>query len=519
MRKTLSVLAASVTAAVLVAPTAHAAPGFAITYQTIPGDGGTALKAFVIKPTARGTGPFPLLVMPSSWSLLDVEYVGAAARLATERGFEVVSYTTRGFWDSAGQIEVAGPQDTADQSKVIDWAVANANADASRVGLAGISYGAGISLLTAARDKRVRAVAAMSAWADLAASLYPNQTLSEQTAATLLLAGDITGRPGTNLKKLQSAYFSGDLAPVLPLAAAHGAAAYLDQINANHPAILIGNAWEDGIFPPSQIIDFYNRLTGPKRLMLQPGDHGTTDGTGAIGLPNDTWAAAGAWFDHYLNGTDNGVDRDKPVQVKAANGGGWLGFASWQALGPRLNKYYLAGDGRTASKPKTGWKERIAAGVPTIADSGILEATGIAQQFGLPWQAPISQIDRRYGAVWNAPASTRPTAVGGFPFLHTTVTPTANNTSLFAYLYDVGPDGVGSLITHKPYSLRNVRPGRAQTIDLRLEPIRWNLATGHHLTLVIDTMDIRYRSTSRTGTTLTFTSPASNPTYLTIPVS
>ncbi len=246
MRKTLSVLAASVTAAVttavLVAPTAHAAPGFAVTYQTIPGDGGTALKAFVIKPIARGAGPFPLLVMPSSWSLLDVEYVGAAARLATERGFEVVSYTSRGFWDSAGQIEVAGPQDTADQSKVIDWAVANANADASRVGLAGISYGAGISLLTAARDKRVRAVAAMSAWADLAASLYPNQTLSEQTAATLLLAGDITGRPGTNLKKLQSAYFSGDLAPVLPLAAAHGAAAYLDQINANHPAILIGNA-------------------------------------------------------------------------------------------------------------------------------------------------------------------------------------------------------------------------------------------------------------------------------------
>jgi predicted acyl esterase len=145
--------------------------------------------------------------------------------------------------------------------------------------------------------------------------------------------------------------------------------------------------------------------------------------------------------------------------------------------------------------------------------------TGAAQQFGISWTTPVSQIDRRYGAVWGAPAVSRSTSIGGFPFLHTTVVASAKDTSLFAYLYDVGPDGVGALITHKPYSLRDVRPGRATTIDLRLEPIRWNLAAGHHLTLVVDTMDIRYRSTSHMGTTVTFTSPASSPSYFTVPVS
>lgn len=518
MRRTLSLLAASVTAlaaSAMAVADARAAQGFAISYQTIPGDGGTPLKAFVVKPTGRGTGPFPLLVMPSSWSVFDVEYVGAAEKLATERGFEVVSYTSRGFWDSGGQVEVAGPRDTADESKVIDWAVAHAGADVRRVGLAGISYGAGISLLTAARDRRVKAVAAMSAWADLKASIYPNQTLTEQSAALLLLSGDLTGRPGKDLMRLQNAYFTDDFGPVLPLAAARGAAAYLDQINKNHPAILIGNAWEDGIFPPSQIADFYARLTGPKRLLLQPGDHGTTDLTGAAGLPNDTWAAAGRWFEHYLNGVDNGVGHEQPIQVKAANGGGWLGFPTWASLGPRTRTYFLTGSGSTSGSPAGGWTLAIGAGVPTVADSGIVEVTGTAQQFGAGWQTRISDVDRRYGAVWSTPPFSRATAIGGYPFLHTVVTPSAKDTSFFAYLYDVGPDGVGSLITHKPYTLRDVKPGRPETIDLRLEPIRWNLAGGHHLALVVDTMDIRYRSTSRPGTTVTFAAPS----YLTVPTT
>jgi hypothetical protein len=78
VRRTLSLVTAlAVTAlgSVAAAP-AHADQGYTTTYESIPGDGSTPIRAFVVKPD--GNGPFPLLVMPSSWSLLDGEYLGAA---------------------------------------------------------------------------------------------------------------------------------------------------------------------------------------------------------------------------------------------------------------------------------------------------------------------------------------------------------------------------------------------------------------------------------------------------------
>jgi hypothetical protein len=42
---------------------------------------------------------------------------------------------------------------------------------------------------------------------------------------------------------------------------------------------------------------------------------------------------------------------------------------------------------------------------------------------------------------------------------------------------------------------------------------------GHHLTLVVDSMDLRYTSTSRLGGTVTFGSPAGDPSVLTVPTA
>lgn len=147
------------------APAAQAATGTnGVRFVDISGDGGTVLKANVVTPAgADGTRAYPLIVLPTSWGLPQVEYLAQAQKLANS-GYVVVSYNVRGFWQSGGEIDVAGPRDTADVSKVIDWALANTPADAGKVGVAGVSYGAGISLLAAAHDKRIKAVAALSGW-------------------------------------------------------------------------------------------------------------------------------------------------------------------------------------------------------------------------------------------------------------------------------------------------------------------------------------------------------------------
>ncbi|WP_447005695.1 CocE/NonD family hydrolase [Saccharothrix isguenensis] len=485
MRRSLPLLLAALVALVL-APPARATPGFAVTYETIPGQGGTPLKALVVTPTGRGSGPFPLIVLPSSWGVNNIEYVGAAAKLAYQSGYSVISYTSRGFHDSAGEIDVAGPDTVADVSRVIDWGLARAAGDPARIGVGGISYGAGQALLAAAADPRIKAVTALSTWTDLGRSLYPNETVSAQAVELLLAAGHLTGRPGPVLREAEAAYRENRFADVLPISPPRSPASHVSSIKA---AVMIGNAWNDGLFAPSQITDFFGALSTPKRLMLSPGDHATAELFGAAGLPNEVWTSVGRWFDHHLKGVDNGIDREKPVQVKPNNGGAWRSYPSWAAATARTDTVPLTAD-------------RIGAGWPTVAESGTVIVSGALQGFlKIPVGVSTPLIDRNAAAVWRGPIHWTSTTVSGTPRVHLTVTPSATKTTLYAYLYEVNAFGLGALITHKPVTLTGTG---TRAVDLDLEPAVWTVAAGNRLVLVVDTLDARYRSSSTLGSTVTF---------------
>nr|BFE86486.1 hypothetical protein GCM10020093_090870 [Planobispora longispora] len=190
--------------------------------------------------------------------------------------------------------------------------------------MAGISYGAGISLLTSAFDRRVRAVVAMSGWADLVDSIYSGRTQHSQASALLVGSGFITGRPGADLQRYMKAFFTSDLSKESEMIAwgrKRSAGSYVSRINANGPAIMLGNAWGDSIFPPNQYAAFYDRLTVPKRLEFRPGDHATPEATGLLGLPNDVWRNCRRWLGHHLKGEDNGIDRERPVRLTPRTGG------------------------------------------------------------------------------------------------------------------------------------------------------------------------------------------------------
>ncbi len=486
MRRSL-VLVLVLLTSLLGAPVAIAAPGHSISYQTIPGVGGTPIKGFVIEPTGQGNGPFPLLVMPSSWAVPNIEYVGAAAKLAKQSGYVVVSYTSRGFYDSGGEIDIAGPDTVGDVSKVIDWAIANAKADGTKVGVAGISYGAGQSLLSAANDPRIKAVAALSTWTDLARSLYPNNTVNKQAVEVLLASGKLTGRPGPVLREAEDAYRDGRFWEVVPISAGRSAASKIAQINANGTAVMLGNAWNDGIFAPGQVADFYSKLTGPKRLMLSPGDHATAELFGAAGLPNEIWDSVGRWFDRHVKGVANGVDTEQPVQLKPNNGGTWRKFGAWPA--GNVDTLQLG-----AKKFYAGW--------PTVADSGTILLSGALQGFlNIPTGVALPFVDRNVAGVWSGPQYPSGVTIAGTPKLKLTVTPSAETTTLFAYLYEVGPLGLGSLVTHKPVKVTGA--GRTQSIDVELEPTVWNVGAGNRLALVIDTVDPRYVTESTLGSSVT----------------
>ncbi|MFD1050195.1 CocE/NonD family hydrolase C-terminal non-catalytic domain-containing protein, partial [Kibdelosporangium lantanae] len=136
-------------------------------------------------------------------------------------------------------------------------------------------------------------------------------------------------------------------------------------------------------------------------------------------------------------------------------------------------------------------------GVATFADSGIPLLSGALQGFlKIPTGVVIPAVFPAAAGIWNGPTYTKATTVVGKPRLTATVTSTAENTTLFAYLYDVNAVGIGSLITYKPYTLRDTRTA---TLDFPLESISWDVPAGHHLALVVDTEDLRYTSESGIG--------------------
>jgi predicted acyl esterase len=124
-----------------------------------------------------------------------------------------------------------------------------------------------------------------------------------------------------------------------------------------------------------------------------------------------------------------------------------------------------------------------------------------------PYQPPrisIGSIAPAQAFVWNGAPRTEPLLISGRPTLHVTATSSTGAGTLYAYMYDVDAAGDASLMTFAPYTFAS--SGSALTIPLG--PTSWTVATGHHVALVVDSVDARYLSAAPIGSTLTLSSPA-----------
>jgi dienelactone hydrolase len=433
-------------------------------------------------------------------------------------GYVVVSYTPRGWWGSGGEIDTAGPKDMADLSKVLDWTIAHTPADPSRLGAGGVSYGAGISLLGAAFDQRIRAVAMLSGWTDLVYSLYSDQTRHLQSAGLLSLAAQLVGHPGADLTSMLSDFNANRNVPtVMDWAKLRSPATYLDRINANNPAVLIANSWGDTFFPPNQLPDFYGRLTTPKRLELRPGDHAIAELTGLAGLPNDVWTSTRGWFDRYLKADGNGT-RPGEVYLKPDNAAAET-WGSWTAQTTRTQRYGLGeirwydGTGLLGGTPGGGWSKRLPNDLDTVANGGVVLLTnGVSAFTGQRPSIWLPFVDRTRAGVWAAARPSTALKVRGIPRLHLDLTGTAAEGSLVAYLYDLDNLGNAALLTHAPVTWMSGAAG-SRSIDVNLSAVNYDVPAGHSLTLVVDTVDPLYYDANSGGA-----STVTGGSYLDLPV-
>jgi len=113
-------------------------------------------------------------------------------------------------------------------------------------------------------------------------------------------------------------------------------------LNESGVAIYLSTGWWDLTFP-GRIIDLYNRLTGPKKLLLGPWNHGQGGDPELL-----------RWFDHWLRDEPNGVMGEPPVLFAATEPSGtvtWKSAPAFPLPEAPHRAFHLADDGVLAPTP------------------------------------------------------------------------------------------------------------------------------------------------------------------------
>lgn len=174
--------------------TARAAEGVATEDERVSsGSGGDAVEldtTLHVPASATAADPAPAVLLAHGFGGSKASVAADAQDLA-ERGYVVLTWSARGFGASTGQIGLNDPRfEVADVSTLLDRLAGRDDVllDAPgdpRVGVAGASYGGALSLLAAAYDQRIDAIAPQITWNSLTSALFPESAGVVDGAGTL----------------------------------------------------------------------------------------------------------------------------------------------------------------------------------------------------------------------------------------------------------------------------------------------------------------------------------------------
>ncbi|MBW0432057.1 esterase [Leptospira yasudae] len=460
---------------------------------------GTSLAANLFQPKNLIAGQkAPAVIFVNSWALNEYEYLVPAAKLA-KKGYIVLSYSTRGFGISGGLINTAGLKDRSDLTAVVDWLLANTQADSANIGISGISYGAGISLIGVSFEPRIKTAVAMSGWGDLKRSLYGNDTPRLVWGLILIGAGYFTGKMdpviAENFGKLLS---HNDIESVTAWAAERSPASLVSQLNASGKPVYISSNFEDFLFHPNQMLDYFASLSVPKKLDLNEGIHATAEIGGVIGLANPIWTNAYDWFDYWLKGINNGIMSKPQVTFQKRFNGDRVTLPSWPSPTVSEKTYYLKPrtlftDGKISTTQNTNNSNTsVLSGADTIATTGVpLLSDILASHLEVPVTASLDWLSRINGIVYESDSLGAVLKIRGKIFWKGQVSSSLGKANVNVYFYDVAKNGVGKLITHGTASIYE---SAFETVDLTIDlnAVAYDVPAGNKIAIAIDTFDPQY---------------------------
>jgi len=471
----------------------------------ITANDGVELQANIFVPTGL-TQPAPAIVLIHSWGLNEYQYLDQAAVLA-EKGYIVLSYSTRGFGQSGGLIDTAGPLDTADFSTIIDFLISNYNVDVDAIGTGGISYGAGISFIGAAKDSRVKVVAAMSCWGDLFESLYGQQTPRLVWGEILTSLSEFKGRPDPIIEQhWNSIKFQNlsEIPVVREWTKERSPINYVDQLNKNGTAVYFAKAYGDNLFQPNSLLELFSRLTTPKYIDLVSGTHGSAELLPAllnVG-PDLIWENTFAWFDWHLRGITSDISYRQPVQMQVEFADYTDSFDNYPINSTVVKNYHLhprklfdTGDLESTPFNRSRSTDNQ---INTWADTGFTNQipvlSGILAQVGIPVLTNVNFVSKFRSIYFETQRIEKPMKIRGIPSVSVSVRTSEASLQLVTYLYDMDQYDTARLITHGAITLPQAPRNETIQLNLKLVGTAYDIPAGHRLVLAIDTKDPVYKS-------------------------
>jgi len=484
----------------------------------IQAEDGTLLCANLFAPQTDTPGQtFPAIILINSWLMDKHQYVLQARRFA-RNGYIVLSYSARGWGKSGGMVDVGGPNDVSDLSTVIDWLIGNAPIDPDNIGAAGISYGSGLSLLGAAHDERIKTVVCMSGWSDLLEAFWSQQTPREVCAKVLVTSSDVAAKTDDQLSFLLNSLLKNQhMDQVKAWAKERSPRTYLKKYNKRKPPIYLIQNFQDELFQPNAILDFYAKLEGPKRIDLNMGTHASAEISGILGLQNHLWKQAHDWFDHWLRSVPNGIMEQAPVSCQYERHSGLqlrLGkhegyrqtLEDWPSKSLQARTFHLVPPADSTSQGQLSAHPHKIQAAQTISSAPGASKSTAGMPFisstrnahlNMPLKLDLAQINRELAVVYQSDVFSQTALVLGAPRLQLLIETSRPQVQLIAYLYEANQEGRCRLITHGPMTRHTVAPNEPFAVDFELVSTCYEIQEGSHLALVIDTSDLQYKSPTR----------------------
>jgi predicted acyl esterase len=240
------------------------------------------------------------------------ETVAQIAQYFVAHGYAVLSYDARGHGASGGNVELAGPREVADLRTLFQRFAALPEVSDTKIGCWGISYGGGECWNGAAAGVPFRALDVVETWTDLYTALWPGNVA--KSGIVLGFAKTIEARSPLIAQNENDAVHSTNLSAIRALVAPRSA---LPRLGSVSTPVYMFQGRVDYAFDVTQATQAFSRLKGPRKLYV-----------GLFGHNPSTFPAADvefvlsqgvAWFDRFLKGTQNGVE--KPGTTIALGGG------------------------------------------------------------------------------------------------------------------------------------------------------------------------------------------------------